>query len=60
MVILTTQKRIFQIGKLVQGKTAPPNLKGSIVTSTKHDFHIVFQIYFKVNQYSASNIKGND
>jgi len=50
----------WDIGKLVQGKTAPPNLKGSIVTSTKHDFHIVFQIYFKVNQYTASNIKGND
>ena len=48
----------YQIGKLIQGKTAPPNLRGSIITNSKHDFHLVFQVYFKINQYAASNIKG--
>ena len=48
---------IIQIGKLVQGKTAPPNIRGSIITNSNHDFHLVFKIYFKINQYAASNIK---
>jgi AP-3 complex subunit mu len=49
----------WDIGKLIQGKTAPPNLRGSIITNSKHDFHLVFQVYFKINQYAASNIKVN-
>ena len=47
-----------QVGKLVQGKTSPPNLRGSVTTNTKQDFHIVFQVFFKINQYAASNVKG--
>ena len=48
----------WDVGKLIQGKTSPPNLRGSVSTSTKYDFHIVFQIHFKINQYAASNVKG--
>jgi len=49
----------WDVGKLIQGKTSPPNLRGSVSTSTKYDFHIVFQIHFKINQYAASNVKVN-
>ena len=48
----------WDVGKLIQGKTSPPNLRGSVSTSKKYDFHIVFQIHFKINQYAASNVKG--
>jgi len=47
----------WDIGKLLSGKA--PSLRGSIVSTDKNDFHLVFSVSFVCQQYASSNIKVN-